>query len=72
MADIEESGTRRLLRLPEVRLRVGLSRTEIYRKIANGKFPAPVKLGERASAWSAAEVDGWIHERLAMRKAVHQ
>lgn len=60
-----------LERLPAVKARTGLSRTEIYRKIANGQFPAPVKLGERASAWSAAEVDGWIRERLAMRKAVH-
>lgn len=61
-----------LERLPAVKARTGLSRTEIYRKIANGQFPAPVKLGERASAWSAAEVDGWIRERLALRKVVNQ
>lgn len=46
-----------LLRLPQVRARTGLSRSELYRRIANGAFPAPVKIGVRASAWSSAEID---------------
>src|SRR3546814_5209344 len=46
-----------LERLPQVMARVGLSRSEIYRRIAAGDFPQPVKLGERASAWNAAGVD---------------
>lgn len=56
-----------LERLPRVRARTGLSRSEIYRRIAACDFPAPVKLGERASAWSAAEVDNWIAARIAAR-----
>lgn len=58
-----------LERLPTVKARTGLSRSEIYRKVAAGDFPAPIKLGERASAWSAAEVDGWIADRIAERDA---
>jgi prophage regulatory protein len=58
-----------LLRLPDVRRRVSLSRSEIYRRIAAGDFPQPVKLGERASAWNAAEVDSWIAARIAARDA---
>ena len=58
-----------LLRRPEVEARTGLSRSELYRRIAQGDFPAPVKLGERASAWPAAEVDGWIAARIAERDA---
>jgi prophage regulatory protein len=58
-----------LLRLPDVRRRVSLSRSEIYRRIAAGHFPQPVKLGERASAWNAAEVDSWIAARIAARDA---
>lgn len=58
-----------LERLPQVKARTGLGRSEIYRRIAAGNFPAPVKLGERASAWSAAEVDSWISERIATRDA---
>lgn len=58
-----------LERLPQVKARTGLGRSEIYRRIAAGNFPAPIKLGERASAWSAAEVDSWITNRIAARDA---
>ena len=58
-----------LERLPRVKARTGLSRSEIYRRVVAGDFPAPIKLGERASAWSAAEVDGWITGRIAARDA---
>lgn len=58
-----------LLRLPEVSKRVALSRSEIYRRIAAGDFPTPVKLGERVSAWNAAEIDSWITARIAARDA---
>lgn len=58
-----------LLRLPQVKLRTGLSRSELYRRIAAGTFPAPIKIGERASAWSSAEVERWIAERIAERDA---
>lgn len=58
-----------LLRLREVTRRTALSRSAVYRAIAAGTFPAPVKLGERASAWNAAEVDRWIADRIAVRDA---
>lgn len=56
-----------LLRLREVTRRTGKSRSSVYRDVAAGTFPAPVKLGERASAWPAAEVDRWIADRIAAR-----
>jgi prophage regulatory protein len=58
-----------LERLPQVKARTGLGRSEIYRRIAAGNFPSPIKLGERASAWNAAEVDSWIISRIALRDA---
>ena len=57
-----------LLRLSEVRRRTGRCRSDIYRDIAAGKFPAPVKLGERASAWPEHEINAWITERIAARE----
>jgi prophage regulatory protein len=57
-----------LLRLPEVRRRTGKCRSDIYREISKGSFPAPVKLGERASAWLEHEVAAWIAERVAARE----
>lgn len=62
-------GALRLERLPRVRGRTGLSRSEIYRRIAMGEFPTPVKIGQRASAWNTAEIDQWIVERIAVRDA---
>lgn len=56
-----------LLRLPEVLDRTGLSVSEIYRRIAQRTFPAPVKLGLRASAWASTEVDRWVRERIEIR-----
>jgi len=46
-----------LLRLPSVIERVGLQRTAIYDRISCGLFPAPIKLGPRASVWPAHEVE---------------
>lgn len=58
-----------LLRLPQVKSQTGLSRSEIYRRVHAGSFPAPIKLGQRASAWAEHEVSGWVAERIAERDA---
>jgi predicted DNA-binding transcriptional regulator AlpA len=36
------------------------SRASIYRKIRNGTFPRPIKLGENKIAWLDHEIDAWI------------
>lgn len=56
-----------LERLPQVKARTGLARSTIYRMIACGEFPKNLKLSERCSAWSSAEVDAWIANRIALR-----
>jgi prophage regulatory protein len=45
----------------------GLGKTSIYRKSADGSFPAPVKLGDRAVAWIKAEVLVWANARVTER-----
>ena len=57
----------RILRLPQVIHLTGLPRSSLYAKVAEGGFPAPVKLGKRSSGWSSMEVDDWIKERIAQR-----
>lgn len=57
----------RLIRIKQVRARTGLCRSEIYRRVRGGTFPAPVKLGPQTSAWSAEEVSQWIADRLSER-----
>lgn len=57
-----------LLPRREVERRVGLGRSAIYERIANGTFPRPVKLGA-SSCWVASEIEAWIQERIAERDA---
>jgi prophage regulatory protein len=52
-----------LLRIADVSARVGLRRSQIYRLIARGEFPTPVRLSVRTSAWRSDEIDTWIAER---------
>ncbi|ELC2815871.1 AlpA family transcriptional regulator [Salmonella enterica] len=56
-----------LIRMPEARRRTGYGKAWIYKLIADGKFPAPVKLGSRSIAFVESEVDEWIAERIAAR-----
>lgn len=56
-----------LLRIGEVRRLTGLSDSAIYRFVQQGKFPRPLKLSERSSAWVESEVRGWIVARIAER-----
>ena len=53
-----------ILRLPAVQNRTGLSRSTIYLRISEGKFPKPIKLGERASGWIEKEIDQWIDSQI--------
>lgn len=55
----------RVLRWPEVQQRTGLCRSHVHSLAAKSKFPAPIKLGGRASGWLESEVNAWIAERVA-------
>ena len=50
----------RLVRLPEVKDRTGLSGTSIYRKMDAGEFPVAIKLSANAVAWRETELERWI------------
>ncbi len=53
----------RFVRLPEVMARTGLSRSTIYVRVAEGRFPKPVPLGVRSVGWIESELDDRIAER---------
>jgi prophage regulatory protein len=58
--------TDRILRLPLVKDRTGLSRSSIYDKIPRGEFPRQIKLGPRAVGWRESDIETWIEERAAL------
>ena len=57
----------RILRLTELTRVTGLRRSALYAKIAEGAFPKPIPLGERAVGWLESDVDAWQQQRIALR-----
>lgn len=62
------AAAQRLLRLPQVLDRTGLSRSMIYLLESQGMFPKRVKVGLRAVAWPEDEVHLWVETRKASRR----
>lgn len=59
-----------LLRLPSVIELTGLSKGEIYRRLARDEFPLPLRLGRRAIAFDANEIQRWLGAQIAERPRV--
>jgi prophage regulatory protein len=58
-----------VLKLGTVSAITGLPSSTLYRKVQQGEFPAPIKLGESASGWLMSEVEAWIAARQEERDA---
>ncbi len=57
----------RLLRMTEVLELIPLSRSHLYRMIADGEFPRQVQLGARSVAWIESEIHQWMTDRIDQR-----
>lgn len=53
-------GGEQLLRLPQLKAVLGISRATIYRYVDSGKLPPPVKLSSRCVAWRASAINEWM------------
>jgi prophage regulatory protein len=42
---------------------------QLYRKVKDGSFPQPVRLGKNRVAWLSSEIDEWIKAIAAGRPA---
>ena len=54
----------RIIRKPELLAITGVSAATIYRWIAEGSFPRPVRLGSNSSGWRASHVQDWLDSRM--------
>jgi prophage regulatory protein len=54
-----------LLRIKAVKEKTGLKHATLYKLIADGKFPKPIKLSERCVGWLLSEVEAFIQDRIA-------
>ena len=50
----------RILRMQEVCQFTGLGKSTVYRKLSEGTFPAPIRLGSRAIGWRLSDLDNWL------------
>ncbi|MBJ7439624.1 MAG: AlpA family transcriptional regulator [Sphingopyxis sp.] len=57
----------KIIRLPTVLARTGLSRSTIYRKMAEGTFPAQVKISIHGAGWYESAINRWIADPPAYR-----
>ncbi|PBC19305.1 MULTISPECIES: AlpA family phage regulatory protein [unclassified Mesorhizobium] len=55
----------RIIRLRTVLARTGLSRSTIYRKIAEGTFPAQIKISINGAGWRESDVNRWIADPVS-------
>ena len=60
--DFQSAAGPAFFRMPDVIRITALSRTTVYRRIADGKFPPPVHLGGRACGWPRAAIQRWIDD----------
>ncbi len=44
--------------------KTGLSRSAIYLRVNQGRFPKSISLGGRAIGWVEAEIDEWINRQI--------
>ena len=56
---------RRFYSMGEVEAITSLSRSTIYRKMAQGTFPAAVPISEGRVGWERRAVDEWCEAKLA-------
>lgn len=57
----------KILRLPELLAKTGLSRSTVYAMAKNRTFPQPVSLGLRCSGWLQSEVNDWLTQKITQR-----
>ncbi|HJS10006.1 helix-turn-helix transcriptional regulator [Sphingopyxis sp.] len=57
----------RIIRLQTVLTRTGLSRSTIYRKIAEGTFPPQVRISVHGAGWRESAINRWIADPPSYR-----
>jgi prophage regulatory protein len=54
-------------RIGAVMAETGLPKSTIYWMVREGRFPKPVRIGQKSVAWIRPEVRAWMRARIAER-----
>ena len=57
----------RILKVKQVAEEIYISVAQVYKLVRLGRFPKPIKLGERGSGWLRTEIDAWLQSRVDAR-----
>ncbi|MEI8717361.1 helix-turn-helix transcriptional regulator [Mesorhizobium sp. ISC11] len=57
----------RIIRRRTVLARTGLSRSTMYRKIAEGTFPAQIKISVNGAGWRESDINRWVEDPVSWR-----
>ena len=67
---IDHGSTTRIIRLNDVKLKTGLSRSAIYSAMKEMTFPRAVSIGVRSIGWVEGDVDLWIITQIEKSRTV--
>ena len=57
----------KILKVKQVAEEINISVAQVYKLVSLGRFPKPIKLGERGSGWLTTEIDAWLQSRVDAR-----
>ena len=57
----------KILKVKQVAEEINVSVPQVYKLVSLGRFPKPIKLGERGSGWLTTEIDAWLQSRVDAR-----
>ena len=57
----------KVLKAKQVAEEINVSVPQVYKLVSKGRFPKPIKLGERGSGWLITEIDAWLQSRVDAR-----
>jgi prophage regulatory protein len=58
----------RFIRFKELRQRIPLGRTTIWKMMREGRFPQSRKIGKMAAAWLESDVEDWMKENACPQR----
>ncbi|WP_114327320.1 AlpA family transcriptional regulator [Candidatus Colwellia aromaticivorans] len=59
----------KIIRLPAVKEKTGLSRSSIYLRMTKNDFPKSISLGDRAIGWLESDIEQWLEDKIAASKS---
>lgn len=58
----------RILRLPAVIAKTGISRSGIYQLMKSGDFPQSIKISARSVGWQESRLEEWVSRRVGTHR----